>query len=332
MEGVRLADVARQAGVGISTVSRALTNPSRVNAKTRDHVLQVAASMGYAGNLAARRLRSGLSRVVLVMIPSFVFSDVLAPAIMAVDAELMRSGYSMIVGVLAKDRQADPRIIDMARGGFVDGILAITNEPPGEGRELSILLANLPAVGLLTDLSSFGIPSLVTAEREAIEVLAGELIRRGRRHLLYVGGPEAYHEKERDAGFRRAVERAREPVRSSFIEGDYSYESGIEAARKFLALPDRPDGAVIANDNMAMAFMRSVRDAGLRVPEDIAITGFDDVGAAAFCEPPLTTYRQPMERLGTAAARRLLDIIAGEAPDTVTCEFLRGELCIRGSI
>ncbi len=167
---IRLADVAREAGVAIATASRALSNPARVNAKTRVRVLRAAERLGYTTNIAARSLRSGLSRIVLVIMPPWEGLNVLAPTLQGVDEELMRSGYSMIVGALAEDRSADPRIIEMARGGFVDGILAITNDPPRSG-DLPILSARLPSVGLLIDLSPFGVPSVVVAEREGTRLL-----------------------------------------------------------------------------------------------------------------------------------------------------------------
>lgn len=330
-EGVRLEDVARAAGVGISTVSRALNNPDRVNAKTREHVQAVAMSMGYAGNIAARRLRSGNSRVILVVLPSFRGSDVLAPALRSLDATLLEAGYSTIFGVLSEG-EADPRIINMARGGFVDGILAITNEPPNQGGELSILPANLPSVGLLVDLTPFGIPSLVTAEREAMSVITGELIRRGRRRIAYVSGPPSYHETERHAGFREAIEQSGEVIEEIYLSGNYELASGLEAARQFLALPRRPDAAVITNDYMALAFMHTLREANVKIPEDVAVTGFDDIWSAALSHPPLTTYRQPMERLGREAAELLVSILAGKTRPKVECQTLRGEFCIRGSI
>jgi len=238
-----------------------------------------------------------------------------------------------VVGTLTDDRQADPRLIAMARGGFVDGILAVTNEPPGAGRELSILPAQLPSVGLLIDLSAYGIPSLVTAECEAMEVMTGELIRRGHRHIGFGSGIAGYHDEQRLAGFNKAVAMAPEPVRTTLIDGgDYSFRTGIEIAQRFLAQPDRPTAMMLTSDHLALAFMKTVRDAGMNVPDDVAVTGFDDLGASAFFDPPLTTYRQPMEQLGSQAARLLLAMIAGHEPETIDCRQIRGELCIRGSI
>jgi LacI family repressor for deo operon, udp, cdd, tsx, nupC, and nupG len=327
---IRLADVAREAGVAIATASRALSNPSRVNVKTRVRVLKAAERLGYATNIAARSLRSGLSRIVLVIMPPWEGFNVLEPALRGIDAELMRAGYSMIVGALARDRSADPRIIEMARGGFVDGILAITNDPPQSG-ELPILSARLPAVGLLIDLSPFGVPSVVVAEREGTRLLAEHLIAQGRRRLMYVSGPPGYHDIERLAGFEDAIRAASRPVSTVHVEGDYTASAGVRAAEAFLAMPDRPDGAVFTNDRMAVAFMDVVRRAGVRIPADLSVTGFDDIEGATYCEPPLTTYRQPMELMGAEATRLLLRLIGGEAVVKAGRTMFAGEIVVRGS-
>lgn len=329
-DAVRLTDVAREAGVAIATASRALSNPSRVNAKTRVRVLAAAERLGYTTNIAARSLRSGLSRIVLVVMPPWEGFSVLESVIHGVDEELMRSGYSMVVGTLSRDRSADPRIIEMARGGFVDGILAVTNEAPREGGGPHIISAHLPSVGLLIDLSDFGVPSVVVAEREGIRLLTEHLLARGRRKLAFVGGMPGYHDVERLAGFEDAVRAASCPLSTLHLEGDYSAAAGARAAELFLNMAERPDGIVFTNDWMAIAFIDAVTRAGVRVPDDVSVVGFDGIEAARFIKPPLTTYAQPMQRMGVAAARQLLDLIAGEAVKEGRTIF-PGELVIRGS-
>jgi LacI family repressor for deo operon, udp, cdd, tsx, nupC, and nupG len=327
---VRLTDVAREAGVGIATASRALGNPERVNAKTRQRVLKAAQKLGYTTNIAARSLRSGLSRIVLVVTPPWSGLNVLQPALVGIDAQLMKAGYSMIMGSLAEDRSADPRIIDMARGGFVDGIIAITNDPTKTG-ELPILSARLPSVGLLMDLSGFGVPSVVVAEREGIRQLTEHLIARGRRRLMYVGGLPGYHDVERLAGFNDAVHAAPAPIEAIYRDGDYSTGEGIRTAEAFLSLADRPDGVVLTNDWMAIAFMATLRRAGVRIPEDVSVTGFDNIGGSAFSDPPLTTYHQPMQGMGAEAARMLLQLIAGEPLANPGRTIFAGDVVLRGS-
>lgn len=330
-QAARLSDVAREAGVAIATVSRALSKPGRVNADTRERILAAAQRLGYSTNIAARSLRSGSSRIVLVIMPPWEGFSVLEGVLRGIDAGLTQAGYSMIVTALDRERAASPRILETARGGFVDGILAVTNEPRRDNGELPVLSARLPTVGVLVDLSSFGMPSIVVAEREGTRVLTRHLIDRGRRHLMYVGGLAGYHDIERIAGFEDALRTSPHPVTSLHMKGDYSASAGVQVAQAFLAMTERPDGVVFSNDMMAIAFMDLVRKAGVRIPEDVAVTGFDDIAAATYCEPALTTYRQPMEEMGAEATRLLLRMITGGEQPKAERSIFQGQVVIRGS-
>jgi len=327
---VRLADVAREAGVAITTASRALSNVNRVNRWTRERVLDAADRLGYVTNVAARSLRSGLSRIVLVVTPPWRGFNVLEMALQGIDAELRHAGYSMIVSTLEKDGSADPRMMEIARGGLVDGLLAVTNGPAGSG-ELEILSARLPSVGLLVDLGSFGVRSVVVSEREGVRQLTAHLIAAGRRRLMFVGGLPGYHTIERRSGFEDAVGAALYPVTTIYLDGDYTAAAGRRAADAFLSMRDRPDGAMFTNDRMAVVFMDSIRKAGVRVPHDVSVTGFDDIELATYCEPPLTTYRQPMDEMGAEAARLLLAEIRGEGAPGVEPIVLTGQIVFRES-
>ncbi len=314
LEPVKLADVANAAGVALATASRALSNPNRVNAITRERVIEAAQKLGYSMNLAARNLRTGLSRIVLVVVPPWHSSDILEATLRAVDAELLRSGYSMIVGDLGEDLKADPRMLEIARGGFVDGLLAIANEPPLSGK-LSILSARLPAVGLMIDLSRHGVPSVVSDDRHAVFQLTKALLAAGRRRFMYVSGPRGgYHDVERFEGFQDALAEVPGLVRPLRFEGDWSYEAGAKAAEVYLKEKQRRDAVVCCNDRMAIAFVDGVRRAGVRIPEDVAVAGFDDIDGARFCQPSLTTIHQSIELLGASGARLLLQRIRGTPP------------------
>jgi LacI family repressor for deo operon, udp, cdd, tsx, nupC, and nupG len=317
-EAVKLVDVANAAGVAIATASRAISNPGRVNAETREKVLQVAQQLGYTMNVAARSLRSGLSHSIMVMLPPWHSSDIFETILHAIDEELVRSGYNMIVGNLGSDRIADPRKLELARGGFVDGLLAIANEPPLRGK-LSVLSAQVPTVGLLIDLSRHGIPSVVSDDRNAIYQLARAMLDEGRRRFMYVSGPkDQYHDDERFAGFKKALSGVPDLAKPQRFDGDWSFDAGARAARSVLdkAPAERPDAVIFSNDRMAIAFMDTMTRAGVKVPKDIAIAGFDGIEVAQYCRPSLTTVEQSLELLGAFSARLLLKLIRGEPQDT----------------
>jgi len=331
-EAVKLADVASAAGVAIATASRAISNPKRVNAETREKVLEVAQRLGYSINVAARSLRSGLSHSVMVMMPPWHASDIFEIVLNGIATELQRSGYNMIVGNLGSDLEADPRTLELARGGFVDGLLAIANEPTFGGR-LSVLSAKVPTVGLLQDLSAFGVPSVVSDDRNAVFEVAREMLESGRRRFMFVSGPKGdYHDVERYAGFKKALAQVPDLPRPIRFDGDWSYESGVRAARAFLEQPTgkRPDAAIFSSDRMAISFIDTVCRAGVRIPDDIAVCGFDGIDVAQYCRPSLTTIEQSWELLGAFSARLLVKLIRGEnagntAPLVVPTRLIRRE-------
>jgi len=327
---VKLADVANAAGVALATASRALSNPKRVNAQTRERVLEVANRLGYSMNIAARSLRSGLSRSIMVVVPPWHSSDIFETILRAIDAELLRSDYNMIVTNLGADLEADPRAIDLARGGLVDGLLAIANDVPASGK-LSVLSAGIPTVGMLADLSGRGVPSVVSDDRNAVFELTKAMLASGRRRFLYVSGPKGdYHEPERYAGFKKALATVANLPRHLRVEGDRSFEAGVRAGNAYLAAETRPDAAIFYNDRMAISFMKTVISAGVRVPEDVAVAGFDDIDVAQYCSPSLTTIQQSTDLLGAFAARMLLQLIRGTAspnmePLVVPSQLIRRE-------
>jgi len=314
LSAARLVDVAEAAGVAIATVSRALNNPGRVNAETRSKVIAAAERLGYASNMAARKLRSGQSRIIMAVMPPWGRGSVLKEILSGVDMELARSRYSLIVGTLNTDRSASPRVVEMARGGLVDGLIAITNEPPADG-DLAVLSARLPAVGVMIDLSEHGIPSVITDEAAAIAELTASMVAEGRSYLAYLSGPGSafpargpnYHEEQRYAGFLQAAQR----VRHCRIEGDFTHAAGERAAQWFLAQEDPPNGIVCANDHMAVALIDALRRRGVRIPEQVAITGFDDEDIARYCYPSLTTVRPALKEMGATSVRLLMQLLSG---------------------
>jgi len=329
---VKLADVASAAGVAIATASRAISNPKRVNAETREKVLEVAQRLGYSINVAARSLRSGLSHSVMVMLPPWHASDIFEIILHGIAEELKRAGYSMIVGNLGSDLEADPRTLELARGGFVDGLLAIANEP-GFGGRLSVLSAKVPTVGLLQDLSAHGVPSVVSDDRHAVFEVTRAMLEAGRRRFMYVSGPRGdYHDVERYSGFKKALALAPDLAKPMRYDGDWSYDAGVKAARALLERdrPERPDAAIFSSDRMAISFMDTVCRAGVRVPEEVAVCGFDGIDVAQYCRPSLTTIAQSWELLGAFSARLLVKLIRGEpagnpGPLVVPTQLIRRE-------
>jgi LacI family repressor for deo operon, udp, cdd, tsx, nupC, and nupG len=329
-ESVRLVDVAAAAGVAVATASRALHNPGRVSAKTRDKVAAEAQRLGYSFNVAARQLRSGQSRIIMAVMPPRDFSSILEEIVAGIVAELSRAQYGFIVCHLNADRSADPRVLELLRGGLVDGLIAIANSPSAMG-DMAVVSAQLPTVGVMIDLSEYGIPSVITDDAAAVSELTSSLVAEGHSYIAYLsglsGGLGGFHDQERYAGFMQAAAR----VRTCRIEGDFTFASGEKAADWYLAQTDRPSAIVCANDNMAVALLDKLRRQGIRIPEDVAITGFDDIDAGKYCSPALTTIQPPVADIGATSARLLLQLISGAITPDRQARIVSGRIVRRGS-
>ena len=307
---VKLIDVARAANVAVSTASRALNNPSRVNLKTRTRVESVAAHLGYSTNMAARSLRIGSSRMVMVIMPPWREASVLNDVLRGIDGELSEHGYTMIVGQLNEANLPDPRLLEMARGGMIDGAISVANDPPRSGG-LPLLSAGRPVIGLMIDLSEHGVPSVVSNDRRAVHDVVDRLLANGRKRFMYISGPPNYHDDERYGGFVEALAKAgRGPREVLRFDGAYTFEAGWNAGAAFLAAKERPDAVVCCTDDLAIGFMKRVRMAGVRLPEEACVVGFDGIAVGAYVEPALSTIQQHFVRMGAASARLLLRALA----------------------
>jgi LacI family repressor for deo operon, udp, cdd, tsx, nupC, and nupG len=312
--GPLMRDVARAAGVATSTVSRALANPGRVNEETRVRIVEAAARLGYTPNAAARNLRVGSSTVIMIILPddgtSMGIAHVVSTALRGVDAALTRRGYSLLIANFDRFEATDRHVLDLAFGGLVGGTMVISGSlPSADGR--SVLDAGIPTVALLVDLSGQGVPSVVTNDRSAVYGATRHFIEQGHTELLYIAGPEGnYHEVERYRGFVDCLRDAGLPAEAGLrFPGDFKFQGGIDAAHAYLALERRPTAVLCCNDDMAISFMKTVRQAGLNVPGDVSVIGFDGAEVAEFCEPSLTTIVQPVYQIGEAAAQLLLERI-----------------------
>ena len=328
----RIGDVASAAGVSTATVSRALAVPERVRPATRARVLEAVQRLAYTPNEAARALRAGASRMVLAVIPAGYSGAFFAGVINGVDAELSAHGYTLIMGSLDGPEEKARRLVDLVYARQIDGAIVITGSAPTiQGR--SILDAGVPVVAICAELAGASLPAVLVNDEACAEIQVAHLAALGHRRLLYVAGPEGnYNEVHRYRGFLKGAKAAAiAPAALSRLPGDYSVGSGVEAAMRFLAMRPRPTGVVCCSDEMAIGFLKTVSLAGARCPQDVSIVGFDGIDFSEFCEPALTTIRQPRFDLGQAGARALLAALRGEAKTRRRRVILPGELVVRGS-
>jgi LacI family transcriptional regulator len=327
-----LEQIAKQAGVSRSTVSRVMNNHPNVDSETRTHVLSVAETLNYHPNIAARGLAAGRTNILGLVIPtgvSALFTDPYFPLlIQGVTSACTLQDHSVMLWLADPefDRHTSRQVL---QGGLIDGVIlasAVNDDPMLE----ALLNRGLPFVMVGRRPDDDRVSYVDVDNRSSARELVAYLLRLGYSRVATITGPqnmiagldrlEGYHTALRD---RRVT-----PDPQLIIEADFTEEGGHRAMQRLLPLA--PDAVFAASDAMAVGALRALREAGRRVPEDIAVAGFDDMPFAARTDPPLTTVRQPIQRLGALAAETLIDLIS--YPDTGPRRIiLSTELVIRAS-
>lgn len=329
---MNLEDIAKLSGVSRSTVSRVVNNDPHVRESTRRRVQTVISDVNYQPNIAARGLAAGRTRILGLVIPTRVaalFSDPYYPIlIQGISAACNALDHSVMLWIAEPDYERRT-VNQFTNSSLVDGFI------------VSAVVENDPIVDALYDSGA----SLVTVGRHrrhreisyvdtddyagASEAVT-HLVRLGYTRIACITGPlDAHAAQERMRAYQNVLARRQIPFDPGLvIESDYGEPGGYVAMRQLLN--QRPDAVFASSDNMAVGAIRALREAGLRVPADVAVIGFDDMPFAAHADPPLTTVRQPIEQSGRLAAQMLIDQI--EQPDEpVRRVLLPTELVIRKS-
>ena len=319
-------DVAERAGVSIATVSRALNDKSDVSGSTRERVREVARSVGYTPDPAARSLAGQKTRLVAIVVGdnaghrdlSLIF---FGKVLTAISRRLSESGY-------------DPLLLPPDDIGLDHGVdAAILIGVDADDRLVRELGAReVPLVGV--DVRCTGGRSAFVGSNHAdgVRLALAHLHALGHRRIAHLAGAtNTFAGSERLEAFRRETAALGLDIPDKLVRrGDFSSASGYREACAVLALDERPTAIVAASDLMALAALQAIRDAGLQPGADIAVAGFDDLEAAALAHPPLTTIRQDRRELGTLAASRAIELIEdpeATPPDTI----LPVELVVRAS-
>lgn len=329
----RIQDVARLADVSTATVSRALATPERVSSEARARVLDAIAKTGYVPNPAARSLRSQKTYMVLVVLPDLAntfFSKILR----GIEERLFEAGYGMIIGDLDGSPEKEAHFAAFTAAGRVDGAILLNGHLFGQSREGrgTPAKAGIPLVALCEAIPSADIPQIEIDNRAAASRMTQHLASLGHRSIAYLSGPSSnVLEKERFWGYQDGLKTAGLSFDPTLVlPGDYTIESGVIAGKGLVARSKRPTAVFCTSDEMAIGLMRTLLSAGLKVPEDISVAGFDDIEFAAVAEPALTTIHQPRRELGQAAASVLIDLLQGRpSPKRIRLET---ELIVRDSV
>jgi LacI family transcriptional regulator len=328
---VTIRDVAREAGVSVATVSRVLNNSGPVHELTRDRVRQIARLLRYSPSPAARTLITSTTQTIGVLLPN-LYGEFFSEVIRGIDQAAQRSGFHLLVSSSHADRSELETALRAMRGR-VDGLIVMIPDIDAEAL-LENLPARLPIVLVSAVLESHPFPSLTIDNYEGAYRLTRHLIERGHSAVAMIKGSERNQEAgERLRGYRAALRDAELPHDPKLeIAGDFTEAAGDRAVAEILALEPRPSAIFAANDAMAIGALSVLREAGVRVPEEMAVAGFDDIPIARYISPPLTTVRVGISALGERATQKLLrGISEAGSGQTPTSEVLRPELVIRRS-
>ncbi|MFC4292464.1 LacI family DNA-binding transcriptional regulator [Sphingorhabdus arenilitoris] len=328
---INMADLAKIAGVSVSTVSRALAGNEAITSDTRERISRLAQEHGYRPNMQARNLRLRRSQSIGVVLPLGHQKDqhLTDPFFLMMLGHLADAisdkGYDMLLSkVIPTDELWLDRLIDSGR---IDGLIIVGQSNQTETIE-RVSKRFAPMVVWGACMPGQNHISVGTDNRLGARLITEHLIGQGRRRLMFLGDPSAPEIKQREIGFHDACAAAGDDVFVTTMAIDLVAENAYTELSKFFDEPAEIDGIVAATDVIAMSAIRALSDHGLNVPSDVAVTGFDDVALASHTIPPLTTVKQDLEAGARIMIEKLFGLLDGKTTGSLE---MKPKIIMRGS-
>jgi LacI family repressor for deo operon, udp, cdd, tsx, nupC, and nupG len=327
-------DVAKLAGVSIATVSRFMADPNSVHTNNRERVRQAIADTGYAPNALARNFRRGRTGQVMVVLPD-VGDPFLSGIMKGISQAAGQEGFSLLILEVALNTRSWEDYRSMVLSKQADGIILMagmrSTEPAPNPRPVDqhapivLVCENVPPQ--LGHFPNVRIDN-VAAARDATR----HLVHQGHRKIAFIAGPDASTvATDRKQGYRQAMDGAGlKPPKYRVIPGAPGLAKARAATRKLIEHKSPPTAILCCDDEMAIGAMHEIKGAGLRIPEDVSVLGFNDIRYAEVLDPPLTTIAQPAQSIGERAMLRLSRVIAGIDTDP-EADIVPHKLIVRGS-
>jgi LacI family transcriptional regulator len=325
-------EVALKAGVSIATVSRVLNDKGPVAVETRQRILAAIEQLRYVPHGAARSLITNQTDTTGVLLPD-LYGEFFSEVIRGIDLAARRSGFHVLISGFHSDR-AEIEAVLRALRGRVDGLIVLSPDVDAQSlrrnlpETLPVVLLNTPVDGDGADFDAINLDN-----HGGAFAMVRHLAGLGHRRIAFLRGPEENADaRERLRGYRDAL-LSLEIAGEGALElgGDFSEESGYRAGQRLLALQPRPTAVFAANDSMAIGCLFALREAGARVPGDIALAGFDDIPIARYITPSLSSVHVPIAELGTRAMERLLHAVDRKNGHERRQETVATTLVVRGS-
>lgn len=332
---VSIKDIAEVAGVSAPTVSRALQGNGRMSEQTRQQILTVAQQLGYTPSLVARGLVTQRSHSVGLVVTSFA-DPFHSEVVQGVEEEAQRHDFSLFLASTDIDPEREVKVVRSLQGRQVDGVIVSSSRV---GNRYADLLqdSGIPLVLINTHVDNDNIHAVYHDDYQGGRRLMEHLLARGYRRIAYLGDARGGRiTVERRRAWADVLQEAGLTAIVTINGADGRLESGAAATAALLSDAQTvwgrpPDAICCYNDMMAIGVLSVLTQRGLKIPDDVAVTGFDDVDVAAFTAPPLTTLHQPRREMGMQAMRVLLNLINRQSESQPRATVMVGDLIIRSS-
>ncbi|MBN2500852.1 MAG: LacI family DNA-binding transcriptional regulator [Anaerolineales bacterium] len=328
---VTIKDVAREAGVSYSTVSRVVNGFEYVNAETRAKVLEAMGRLEYVVNQQARNLVKGQSRVVGLLIHGFD-SNYMGEVVRGIDDALFEAQYDLLLYTTHRQREREATYVTNITQGLVDGLLLLLPRDPSSYLE-SLSRRKFPFVMIDHRAESADVNAVTSTNWQGAYEATEYLIKLGHNRIGFIAGDRLVAcSKDRLQGYKDALKANQIAFDQALVcEGDFFHPAGFDGATTLLTRQDPPTAIFASNDVMAFGAIEAALHMGYRIPHDVSIIGFDDIAQAGISHPKLTTVRQPLREMGSEAAALLLRMMTNGTNFDPRCVELPTQLIVRQS-
>lgn len=306
-------DVAKEAGLSTGTVSKALSAPKTVSPKNLSKVQSAIKKLNYKPNMLSQKFRNKQSKTIVVLVPD-IANLFFAQVISGIEHIAQKQGYSVLLGDTKDDIKREQEYINMVETRLADGIINLRPFIKGDS-----MLPNDDVIAVSAGgCENTPYPSVRIDNAGASEKVVNYLLSLGHKRIGVISGLATNpHTLDRLAGYKKALEKAGIAFCEKLVfEGDFNYWSGLNASEYFYRMNEEMPTAIFSmNDEMAISAMKGFLNHGVRIPEDVSITGFDDSQVSRYLNPALTTVSQPAEQIGEKSADLLLQLIEGKKPN-----------------
>ena len=330
---VSMADLARELGVSMTTISRALSDHHSIGPAMKQKVQKLARKYNYQPNRLASALRKGKSRLLGIVVP-YIEGKFFPSVVHGMETAASKAGYNVIICQSNEDVAQERRNLDILLSAQVAGVLASVARTTHDFRHFEKLSSRLPLVFFDRIMPGESVNAVVLDDREGAYLSTRHLLDQGCRRIAHLAGPQHLNiYKNRRQGYFEALREAGLPEDESLVVySDMTQEQGRDGLRQLLALPQPPDAVFAAGDYCALGALLEARRHGLRVPDDLALSGFSNESFTVVTEPSITSVDQRCEEMGQAAVRLLLELIENSGPAFAPRQVaLRPQLLVRGS-